>query len=145
MNKREHYPLGAPCWVDTSQPDPRAALQFFGPLLGWSFDEPTTMPDGFEGEYFTARVAGRLVAGIGQAPAVWSIYVRFDDIEQALVRTEEASGRRLIGPLDAGSDGRLAVLTDAPGVPSCLWQAGRRVGAELVNEPNTWAIRTAAW
>ena len=144
MNKREHYPAGAPCWVDTLQPDPRAALRFYGRLLDWSFDDPTPMPEGLEGEYSAARVAGRLVAGIGQAPtsspAVWSTYVRVDNIEQALGRAERAGGGRLTGPLDAGSDGRLAVLTDATGVPFCLWQAGKRVGAELTGEPNTWAM-----
>ncbi len=144
MDKQEDYPPGAPCWVDTLQPDPRAALRFYGALLGWSFDEPTSMPNGLGGDYFGARVAGRLVAGIGQAPAsspaVWSTYVRVDDIEQALARAEEAGGARLAGPMDAGSAGRLAVLTDATDVPFCLWQAGTRIGAELVNEPNTWAM-----
>lgn len=137
MSKRDDYPPGAPCWVDTWQPDPRAALRFYGALLGWSFDEATSMPNGLGGDYFGARVAGRLVAGIGQAPAsspaVWSTYVRVGDIDQALARAEEAGGARLAGPMDAGSDGRLAVLTDATDVPFCLWQAGTRIGAELVN------------
>ena len=144
MNTREDYPAGAPCWVDTLQPDPRAALEFYGPLLGWSFDEPTPMPDGLGGDYFAARVAGRLVAGIGQAPAsspaVWSTYVRVDDIEQALVRAEAAGGARVTGAMDAGSDGRSAVLTDATGVPFCLWQAAKRIGAELTGKPSTWAM-----
>ncbi|MDQ6778097.1 MAG: VOC family protein [Actinomycetota bacterium] len=144
MNKRDDYPLGAPCWVDTLQPNPRAALDFYGPLLGWSFDEAAPMPTGLGGDYFAARSAGRLVAGIGQAPAsfpaVWSTYIRVKDIEQALARAEEAGGARLTGAMDAGSDGRLAVLTDATGVAFCLWQAGGRIGAELVNEPSTWAM-----
>jgi predicted enzyme related to lactoylglutathione lyase len=127
MSKRDDYPPGAPCWVDTWQPDPRAALRFYGALLGWSFDEATSMPNGLGGDYFGARVAGRLVAGIGQAPAsspaVWSTYVRVGDIDQALARAEEAGGARLAGPMDAGSDGRLAVLTDATDVPFCLWPA----------------------
>ncbi len=56
MRKRDEYPPGAPCWVDTVQPDPRAALRFYGPLLGWSFDPPVPMPGGLPGDYFTARV-----------------------------------------------------------------------------------------
>ncbi len=144
MSTREDYPAGAPCWVDTLQPDPRAALRFYGPLFGWTFDEATSMPTGLKGEYFAARTAGRLVAGIGQAPpsspAVWSTYMRVEDIEQTLARAKDAGGGRLAGPFQAGSDGRLAVLADATGVPFCLWQAGRRVGAELVNEPNAWAM-----
>jgi uncharacterized protein len=144
MNSRDDYPPGAPCWVDTLQPDPRTALEFYGPLLGWSFDEAASMPNGLGGEYFTARLSGRRVAGIGQAPpaspAAWSTHVHVDDLEQALARAEAAGGERLAGPMDAGSDGRLAVLTDATGVPFCIWQAAGRIGAELVNEPGTWAM-----
>jgi predicted enzyme related to lactoylglutathione lyase len=145
MSKHDDFPAGTPCWVDTWQPDPRAALSFYGSLFGWDFDEAAPMPNGLEGEYFAARVAGRLVAGIGQArpssPTVWSTYVRVDDIEQTLARVEQAGGTRLVGPLDADADGRFAVLADTTGVPFCLWQPRRRrLGVELVGEPNTWAM-----
>ena len=145
MTTKDGYPAGAPCWVDTLQPEPRAALEFYGPLFGWSFDDVTPMPTGFaEGEYFTARLNGHRVAGIGQAPptspAMWTTHVRVDGIEPALARAEAAGGKRLAGPMDAGSDGRLAVLTDATGVAFCLWQAYGRIGAELVSEPGTWAM-----
>ena len=145
MPKKDHYLAGAPCWVDTLQPDPRAALQFYGQLFNWSFDDPTPMPTGLaEGEYFTARLDGHRVAGIGQAPPAsppaWMTHVRVDDIELAVARAEEIGGRHLVPSTDAGSDGRLAVLTDPTGVPFCLWQADGRTGAELVSEPNTWAM-----
>lgn len=107
MSTREDYPAGAPCWVDTLRPHPRAALRFYGPLFGWTFDEATSMPTGLTGEYFAARTAGRLVAGIGLAPpsspAVWSTYMRVEDIEQTLARAEDARGGRLAGPFQAGS------------------------------------------
>jgi uncharacterized protein len=126
------------------QPDPRAALEFYSPLLGWSFDEAAAMPDGLAGEYFTARLAGRRVAGIGQAPpaspAVWITYVRVLHIERALAAAQAAGGAPLAGPMDAGSDGRLAVLTDSTGVSFGLWEAGGRIGADLVDEPGTWAM-----
>ncbi|QUH01977.1 VOC family protein [Saccharopolyspora erythraea] len=145
MTKNNHYLAGAPCWVDTLQPDPRAALHFYGPLFGWSFDDATPMPAGLgEGEYFTARLGEHRVAGIGQAPpaspATWMTHVGVDDIALAIVRAEAAGGTPLVRPTDAGSDGRLAVLTDSTGVPFCLWQAGERTGAELVGEPGTWAM-----
>src|SRR3954451_20762545 len=45
--------------------------------------------------------------------------------------------------MEIGSEGRLAVLSDATGVPFGLWQAGELSGAELVAEPGAWAMRLA--
>jgi predicted enzyme related to lactoylglutathione lyase len=144
MTTRETSSVGAPCWVDTFQPDPRAATDFYGPLFGWSFDDPTPMPSGLEGDYFAARLHGRLVAGIGQAPPLspsgWLTHVRVDDVAQSLARAEQGGGKRLAGPFGDGSTGSIAVLTDATGVPFCLRQAGGSDGAEVANEPNSWAM-----
>lgn len=139
------YPAGVPCWIDTFQPDPAAAVRFYGPLLGWTFDEPMAMPDGMPGEYRTARSNDRLVAGIGQAPdgfpsAVWTTYVAVDDIDTAADRALAAGGGCIIGPTAHGSDGRMAVLTDPVGVAFGVWQAGIRHGAERVNEPGAWTM-----
>jgi len=72
MSTRDDYPAGVPCWVETLQPDPRAALGFY--LLGWEFGDAGPMPAGLPGEYFVAEVDGRRVAGVGAllgpAPAV---------------------------------------------------------------------------
>jgi uncharacterized protein len=144
MTTRETSSVGAPCWVDTFQPDPRAATDFYGPLFGWSFDDPTPMPSGLEGDYFAARLRGRLVAGIGQAPPLsppaWLTHVRVDDVAQSLARAEQEGGKLLAGPFGDGSAGSIAVLTDATGVPFCLRQAGEGDGAEVANEPNSWAM-----
>ncbi len=63
-----HHDKGVPCWVETLQPDPPAALGFYGALLGWEFPEPGPMPGGLPGDYFVAQVEGREVAGIGTLP-----------------------------------------------------------------------------
>ncbi|WP_427018224.1 VOC family protein [Pseudarthrobacter sp. P1] len=144
MTGRETHSAGAPCWVDTFQPDPRAAMDFYGPLFGWSFDEPTPMPTGLEGDYFAARLRGRLVAGIGQAPPLsppaWNTHVRVNDVARTIARAEHEGGTRLAGPFGAGSEDSFAVVADATGVPFCLRQAGGSGGAELANEPNSWAM-----
>ena len=33
MIARDGYPPGVPCWVDTSQPDPAAAAEFYVAVL----------------------------------------------------------------------------------------------------------------
>ena len=35
MSERDGYEPGVPCWVDTRQPDPRAATDFYTRLFGW--------------------------------------------------------------------------------------------------------------
>lgn len=145
MSTITSYPAGVPCSIDTFQPDPEAATRFYGPLLGWTFDDPISMPDGLTGEYRTARSGGRLVAGVGQAPAgfpsaVWTTYVAVDDISEAASRADAAGGSRIVGPTSHGEHGQVAVLTDPTGVAFGIWQAGARHGAEQVNAPSTWTM-----
>lgn len=143
MGNKDAYATGVPCWVDALQPDPRAALEFYGPLLGWSFGGLSPSSELAAGEYFTARLGGRRVAGIGQSPtgipAVWLTYVRVDDVAGTAGRVEAAGGARFAGPMDAASGGRFAVLTDPGGVPFGVWEA-ERSGAELVSAPGAWAM-----
>ena len=78
-----HATPGAPCRVDTFQPDPAAAARFYGDLLGWSFDEPEDLPSG---PYRRARRQSRVVAGIAKAPpgltaAVWTAYIAAHDLD----------------------------------------------------------------
>jgi predicted enzyme related to lactoylglutathione lyase len=147
MSERGRYPAGVPCWVDTLQPDPHAALGFYGALFGWDFAGPGPMPRNPSGQYFVAQVRGRDVAGIGSSPeagrppmAWWNTYVRVDSADEAATRASAAGGTLLIGPVDALPAGRLAVFADPAGVPVCVWETRAREGAQLVNEPGAWAM-----
>jgi predicted enzyme related to lactoylglutathione lyase len=147
MSEREEYPAGVPCWVETLQPDPRAALDFYGALFGWEFAEPGPMPGQRPGEYFVARLEGRDVAGVGSVPesgdparASWNTYIRVDSADEAVERAKAAGAGVLIGPLDALPAGRLAVLVDPVGAVISVWEARAREGAQLINEPGTWAM-----
>ena len=53
MPERDGYIPGVPCWVEASEPDPGAALDFYGGLFGWEFED--VMPSSSEGKYFFAR------------------------------------------------------------------------------------------
>ena len=134
MSERSEYPPGVPCWVQTLQPDPDAARGFYKALLGWEF--------GADGG--VAQVRGRDVAGIDMLPAggvpAWITYIRVENADDAAQRASDAGGAVLIGTLDASPAGRFAVLADPSGVPFCVWEAGERQGAQLVNEPGTWTM-----
>ena len=147
MSKRDQYPAGVPCWVESLQPDPRAALDFYGPLFGWEFVGPGPMPGGptDDFQYFVARLRGRDVAGIcslpdANTPPAWVTYVRVDRVDDVPDKVKKAGGTVLDGPVDAAPAGRMAVIADPDGAVVCAWEAGVREGAQLVNEPGAWAM-----
>jgi len=151
MSERDTYPPGAPCWVETLQPDPVAATEFYGGLFGWDFTGPGEMPGDSKGQYFVARMRGRDVAGIGASPpqapdgaACWTTQVRVESADRAADRAAETGGTVVLAPTDAPPAGRFAVITDPAGAPFCVWEAEARGGAQVVNEPAAWAMSMLA-
>jgi predicted enzyme related to lactoylglutathione lyase len=133
------YPPGVPCWVDTGQPDVAAATEFYGGIFGWMFED--VMPPGAPGRYLIAKLDGQDVGAItGPRPgaAAWSTYVAVDDADAAAQRLVSAGGTVRSAPADAGEGGRGATLTDPEGTEFRIWQARRRPGAQVVNQPGGW-------
>jgi uncharacterized protein len=144
MSRRDEYPAGVPCFVETLTPDLDAALRFYGGVFGWTFDGPGPMAGGLDGGYFVARVEGDDVAGIGSAPTgepvPWSTHVAVESADDAAAEAVAAGGAVVLEPFDVPPAGRLAVLADPAGATFCAWQAGARMGAQRVNEPSAWAM-----
>ena len=36
---QDRYIPGVPCWIDTNQPDPHAAVEFYRGLFGWELED----------------------------------------------------------------------------------------------------------
>jgi uncharacterized protein len=140
--ERDGYPAGVPCWVDTAQPDPEAAVSFYSGLFGWGFED--RMPPDSPGRYFVAQLRGRDVAAVGSQPEgmpptpVWNTYVWVDSADEATAKARDAGGQVLVEPFDVLDAGRMAMLADPEGAAFCVWQAKEHRGAQLVNEPGTW-------
>jgi predicted enzyme related to lactoylglutathione lyase len=141
MLERDGYLPGVPCWVDTSQPDPDAAVAFYGGLFGWEFED--VMPPGSPGKYFIGRLRGGDVAAVGSQPeggppmAMWNTYVWVESADEAAAKVRSAGGRVLTEPFDVMDAGRMAVFTDPEGAAFCVWQAKQHKGARVVNEPGS--------
>src|SRR5579871_3630662 len=139
---RRGYPAGVPCWVDTTQPDPLAAAEFYRGLLGWELED--MLPPGSPGRYFLARLHGRDVAAISSSAsadsnrATWNTYVWVDDVDETARRVQEAQGRMLGPAFDVPGAGRMVACEDPSGATFRLWQAREHRGAQLVNAPGTW-------
>ncbi len=138
MPERDGYIPGVPCWVDTSQPHPDAAAEFYGGLFDWELED--VMPPGSEAKYFMARIRGGDVAAVGSiaqgAPplAVWNTYIWVDDADQTASKVRDAGGTTLSEPFDVMDSGRMAVFADSEGAVFNVWQAKEHKGARVVNE-----------
>jgi len=141
MLERNGYVPGVPCWVDTSQPDPEAAVAFYGGLFGWEFED--AMPPGSTAKYLFARLRGGDVAAVGSQPegapprAVWNTYIWVQSADEAAAKVKAVGGRVVTEPYDVMEAGRMAVCTDPEGAAFCVWQAKQHKGARIVNEPGS--------
>ena len=153
MPERDGYIAGVPCWVDASEPDPEAAVDFYGGLFGWEFKD--TMPPSSEGKYFIARGEatsssifdasgdrrGGEVAAVRSIPeaapptAIWNTYFWVDSADEAASKVREAGGGIVVEPFDFMDACRMAVFTDPEGAAFGVWEAKEHKGAGLVNDP----------
>jgi uncharacterized protein len=138
MPERDGYVPGVPCWVDTSHPDPDAAVAFYSGLFGWEVED--VMPPGSEGRYYMARMRGGDVAGIGPVPegappmAMWNTYIQVESADETAAKVKAAGGATLIEPFDVMDAGRMAVFADPEGAVFCVWQPKQHKGARVINE-----------
>jgi predicted enzyme related to lactoylglutathione lyase len=138
MPERDGYIPGVPCWVDTSQPEPETAVEFYTGLFGWEFED--VMPPGSPGKYLIARLRGGDVAAVGSIPdgappmAMWNTYVWVESADDTATKVRHAGGAVVMEPFDIMGFGRMAVFADPEGAAFCVWQAKEHRGAQVVNE-----------
>lgn len=155
MPERDGYIPGVPCWVDTSQPDPQAAVDFYGGLFGWEFED--VMPPRSGGKYLIARgeatsssifdTSGAARSGDvgavrslpeGAPPiAMWSTYFWVDSADEAVSKVRDAGGGVVTEPFDFMGACRMAVFADPEGALFGVWEAKEHKGARLVNDPGS--------
>jgi uncharacterized protein len=136
--ERDGYIPGVPCWIDTSQPDPEAAADFYSGLFGWELED--VVPPEAGARYFMARIRGGDVAAVGSIPegapqmATWNTYVWVDSADDTAAKVRDAGGKALMEPFDVMDAGRMAVFADPEGAAFFVWQANQHQGARIVNE-----------
>lgn len=141
MIERDGYIAGVPCWVDTTQPDPEKAVDFYGQMFGWAFEN--VMPPEAPAPYHMARLRGGDVAAVAAMPegapptALWRTYIWVVSAEDTVAKAAEAGGSVLVEPFHVGDDGKTAVIGDPDGAVFNVWEAKQHRGARIVNEPGS--------
>jgi predicted enzyme related to lactoylglutathione lyase len=139
--------------VEASEPDPEAALDFYGGLFGWEFAD--MMPASSQANYFIARhearsssifdlsgefrggdvAAVRPIAEAAPPTAMWNTYFWVDSADEAARKVRDAGGGVVRAPFDFMDACRMAVFTDPEGAAFGVWEAMDHKGARLVNDP----------
>ncbi|MBC6447878.1 VOC family protein [Actinokineospora xionganensis] len=135
-----NQPLGTPTWIDLGIPDLDRAMAFYHALFGWEFD----IGPAETGHYTTCLLDGKRAAAImpNPDPAAtdfwWNVYLATDDCDATVERVRAAGGTVLSEPMDVMEQGRMAIVKDPVGAQFGLWQGNKHIGAEVVNEPNSF-------
>jgi uncharacterized protein len=136
MSAQDRYIPGVPCWIDSAQPDPEAAVAFYRELFGWELED--VMPPESPQRYFIARIRGGDVAAIASqsepSAAAWNTYIWVADADETAAKVRAAGGSVLMEPADMEDAGRMAVFADPAGAVFSVWQPNRHRGAAVVNE-----------
>ncbi|WP_344569997.1 VOC family protein [Streptomyces axinellae] len=113
---------GVPCWVSLTTRNRQATEEFYGAVLGWSFEDSTLGP-GFR----VATREGEPVAGFNegavswQLPVRWTVFFSVEDAGRAAERINERGATVAVGPIRLGM-GRAAMAADPYGAPFGVWQ-----------------------
>jgi uncharacterized protein len=158
MPERDGYIPGVPCWVDASEPDPEAAVDFYSGLFGWEFED--VMPASSEGNYLIARheaksssifdisrdlrsgdvAAVRSIPEAARPTAMWNTYFWVDSADETASKVRAAGGDVVTESFDFMDACRTAVFTDPEGAAFGVWEAKEHKGARLVNDPGALVL-----
>ncbi|MFE0700666.1 VOC family protein [Streptomyces sp. NPDC058872] len=115
--------VGAPCWLNLSTGDLRAAERFYGAVLGWTFRRVAPDDAYLVGERDGVPVAGITAVTVEPAvPVAWTVFFAVDDADAAVARIRERGGTVGVGPMSYPPRGRAALATDLEGVAFGIWE-----------------------
>lgn len=117
---------GAMCWNELATRDQAGAADFYGELLGWTYEEMETPG----GPYRVIHNDGRPNGGILQMneqwpdeiPPHWMVYFWVDDVEAAAEEVDALGGGVNVEPMDIGV-GQMSVVQDPQGAVFTLFRA----------------------
>ena len=135
-----HTP-GTFSWPELSTTDQKGGVAFYRGLFGWDVNEqpigPTDMYSIFQmrGKPVGAGYTMRPEEKQGGAPPHWNSYVTVANVDESAKKAASLGGKIIAPPFDVMDAGRMAVVQDPTGAIFQIWQKGRSIGAEILNEP----------
>jgi len=138
MPRIESFTDGMPSWPELFTTDKKKAMEFYGPLFGW------TEREGGEdlGFYSTLFKGDDIVAGMNQKgaeaqaiPDMWTVYFQSSDATATAALAQDAGGQIYMAPMPVADLGSMCLIADPTGAAVGLWQPGTHKGYAIWGEP----------
>ena len=111
-------------WNELITSDPDGAMKFYGGLFGWTTQPFPESASGYTIFLYKGTMFGGVMAppqpGI---PSHWLNYVSVEKLEPVIDKATSLGAAVCVGPMDIGSAGRIAILTDPQGAAIGLHEA----------------------
>jgi len=114
------------CWNELATPNIKAAKDFYGELLGWTFtdhnmgDTMYTMIKSKENEF--GGIWQIPTDQQDQIPPHWMGYILVDDIERTLEQSKKLGATIKMPITQVGTMGRFIVVVDPTGAHIAFWE-----------------------
>jgi predicted enzyme related to lactoylglutathione lyase len=82
---------------------------------------------------------GGTFPGMENGPAIWNSYIWVENATETAALIEKAGGKIMMPPMQVMEHGTMCVAADPSGAAFSLWQPDQHRGAQIVNEPDTYA------
>jgi hypothetical protein len=133
-------PQGDFIWYELMTPDPEGAKAFYDAVVGWDIGEGAPEYNGYRMINTEGGFAGGVLPLTDEmqqhgARPTWLGYVLVNDVDAALGKIEQASGKTLMPANDIPNVGRIAMVTDPQGAPFYVMKPIPPAGQE--NQPST--------
>lgn len=111
-------------WNELITSDPEAAVTFYGELFGWTTEK---FPMG-DFDYTMFKHGEKTFGGVMKpmqpgTPSQWLNYVSVTDIEASFAKATSLGANPVVGPMNLGGVGKIAVFKDPQGALIGLHQA----------------------
>jgi predicted enzyme related to lactoylglutathione lyase len=118
-------------WYELMTLDAKAAIAFYGHVLGWTsspFGDDYTMFANAEGPLAGVSVLPGEAKRMGARPH-WASHVQVADVDATVAEATKLGGRLHFGPADIPEIGRFAAIGDPDGAPINLFRPVRAMDA----------------
>jgi predicted enzyme related to lactoylglutathione lyase len=145
MTEVTRHEPGSFSWAELATTEDGGAKKFYTTLFGWGFEDSPAGPDMV---YTMLKKNGKNVGALYKlgpqqkgVPPHWNTYVTVASADQSAKKAKELGGKIVMEAFDVMDVGRMAIVQDPQGAMISLWEPKKHIGAEVVNEPNTfcWA------